>query len=63
MLNKVTLESATDIFQKFWDIKSYGTVRKDDVSVMRIEDNPLVDILKESTFKFWNHSNTGLLWK
>ena len=52
MLNKVTLESATDIFQKFWDIESYGTVRKDDVSVMRIEDNPLVDILKESTFKF-----------
>ena len=38
MLNKVTLESATDIIQQFWDIKSYGTVPIDDVSVMTIED-------------------------
>ena len=33
MLNKVTLKSATDIIQKFWDIESH-----DDVSVMTIED-------------------------
>ena len=38
MLNKVTLESATDIIQKFWDIKSYGTVPKDDVNAMTVED-------------------------
>ena len=34
MLNKVTLESAADIIQKFWDIESYGTAPKNDVSVM-----------------------------
>ena len=38
MLNKVTLESATDIIQKFWDIESHGTVPHDDVSVMTIKD-------------------------
>lgn len=31
MLNKVILESATDIIQKLWDIEWYGTVAKDNV--------------------------------
>ena len=31
MLNKVILESATDIIQKLWDIEWYGTVAKDKV--------------------------------
>ena len=51
MLNKVTLESAADIIQKFWDIESYGTVPKDDVSVMTIEDKRSLEMLKETTFK------------
>ena len=45
ILNNVTLNSAVDIIQKFSGIDSYGTVAKDDVSVMTIE------ILKETTFK------------
>ena len=63
MLNKVTLESATDIIQKFWDIESYGTVPKDDVSAMTVEDKRSVEILKQTTFKSGNHYITGLLWK
>ena len=63
MLNKVTLESATDIIQKFWDIESYGTVPKDNVSAMMVEDKRSVEILKETTFKSGNHYVTGLLWK
>ena len=63
MLNKVTLASATDIIQKSQDIKSYGTVPKDDVSVMTIEDKQSVEILKETTLKSGNHYITGLLWK
>ena len=31
MLNKLTLELATDVTQKFWDIELSGTVPKDDV--------------------------------
>ena len=58
MLNKVTLESATDIIQKFWDIESH-----DDVSVMTIEDKWSVEVLKETTFKSGNNYFTGLLWK
>ena len=61
MLNKVTLESAADIIQTFWDIESYGTVPKDDVSVMTIEDKQSLEILKETTFKSGNHYITGLL--
>ena len=61
MLNKVTLESATDIIQRFWDIESYGTV--DDVSAMTVEDKRSVEILKQTTFKSGNHYITGLLWK
>ena len=63
MLNKVTLESATDIIQQFWDIKSYGTVPIDDVSVMTIEDKWSIEILKKTSFKSENHYITGLLWK
>ena len=63
MLNKVTLESATDIIEKFWDIESYGTVPKDDVSVITIEDKQSIEILKETTFKSENHYVIGLLWK
>ena len=63
ILNKVTLESATDIIQKFWDIESYGTVPKDDVCAMTVEDKPSVEILKETTFKSGNHYITDLLWK
>ena len=55
ILNKVTLESATDIIQKFWDIESYDTVPKDDVSAMTVEDKRSVEILKETTFKSGNH--------
>ena len=44
MLNKVTLESRTDINQNVWDIESHDTVFKDDVSVMAIEDKPSVEI-------------------
>ena len=62
MLNKVTLESAADTIQKFWDIESYGTVPKD-VYVMTIEDKRSLEILKETTFKSGNHYITGLLWK
>ena len=58
MLNKVTLKSATDIIQKFWDIESH-----DDVSVMTIEDKWSVEVLKETTFKSGNNYFTGLLWK
>ena len=57
ILNNVTLDSAVDIIQKFSGIDSYGTVAKDDVSVMTIE------ILKETTFKSGNQYITGLLWK
>ena len=63
MLNKVTLASATDIIQKSQDIASYGTVPKDDVSVMTIEDKQSVEILKETTLKSGNHYISGLLWK
>ena len=63
MLNKVTLESATDIIRKFWDIESYGTVPKDDVRAVTVEDKRSVEILKETTFKSGNHYITGLLWK
>ena len=63
MLNKVTLESATDIIQRFWDIESYGTVPKDDVSAMTVEDKRSIEILKQTTFKSGNHYITGLLWK
>ena len=63
MLNKVTLESATDIIQKFWDIESYGTFAKDDVSAMTVEDKRSVETLKETTFRSGNHYITGLLWK
>ena len=63
MLNEVTLESATDIIQRFWDIESYGTVPKDDVSAMTVEDKRSVEILKQTTFKSGNHYITGLLWK
>ena len=44
MLNKVTLESGTDINQNVWDIESHDTFFKDDVSVMAIEDKPSVEI-------------------
>ena len=57
MLNKVTLESATDIIQKFWDIELYGTVPKDDV--MTTEDKRSVGILKETTFKSGNYYITA----
>ena len=63
MLNKVTLEAATNIVKKMWDIKSYGTVPKDDVSIMAIEDKRSIEVLKETTFKPGNQYITGSLWK
>ena len=48
MLNKTILESATAIIQQFWDIESYGTVPKDYVSVMTLEDKQSVETLKEA---------------
>ena len=51
MLNKATLESATDIIQNVWDIESHNTVSKDDVSIMTKEDKRSVEILKKPTSK------------
>ena len=54
MLNKATLESATDIIQNVWDIESHNTVSKDDVSIMTKEDKRSVEILKKPTSKMVN---------
>ena len=51
MLNKATLESATDIIQNVQDIESHDTVSKDDVSIMTKEDKRSVEILKKPTSK------------
>ena len=61
ILHKVTLESATDIIQKSWDIKWYSAVPKDDISVMTVEDKKSVEFFKEITFK--SHYITDLFWK
>ena len=52
MLNKVTWESATDIFQKFWDIKSYGTVPKDEVTQSTITYSKLTTETLEQGVKY-----------
>ena len=62
--NKLSIEPSTDnIIQKFWDIESYGTMKKNDINVMTVNDKRAVEILQKTTTKHENHYVTGLLWK
>ena len=63
--NFLNIDSCTleNFVEQFWQIESYGTVNKNDPSLLPRNEKKALQILESTVEKVDNHYSVGLLWK
>ena len=62
-LNDVKTDCLQKLVQKFWEIESYTTLPKNDITLFPKKDAYAMKILQTATSIVQNRYSVGLLWK